>query len=262
MRANLALSTRIGVAILISLTLVTAAVTAFVVANPKPAVSNMTAPATSTSSATPDAGSSSIYLQDYLAAAGSSVNSAPIERGLVDLLPNHLFSINGGDPEPLASGIVVGVVRSVSDGVALSAQDGSEIPFDSSDAAAYVLVLNIAVEYGLGSASGDTMIRVGIKVTNPVDVEQLSRGLVEVGRILVVLDEPGDFDFNTNLYSVRRSGTMLATVAEDGTLTFPALSETESDFVGTLTTIDEVLAEAARTVPVGTVDNAVITSDP
>jgi len=263
MRANLALSTRIGVAVLISLTLVTAAVTAFVITNPQQAVSNMTAPATSTYS-TPSAApgsESSTFVFDSIASAAASSSGIRTERSLADLLPNRLFASGGETPAPLAAGIAVGTISNVAGGIAFAPDGVTEVPYATADASARTVLFDIAVSDGFGEASGRSTVSVGLTVNAAVDGDRLIASLEAAGSVIVVFDAAGDFDFAPGVYSVRGGGTLLGTVDTSGAIAFPALGAAGSEFTGSLATVAALTAESTRSVDIGTIRNGVIADD-
>lgn len=269
MKATLALSTRIGVAILVSLAVVTAAVTAFVVGNPNDALARVSAPsvASSTPSATssptgivddPHGGAALSYALDYLKSPDSAVDSVWPERALLDLLPNHLYSIDGETPHPLASAIVVGKILSVTGAVAFDGQTGTEGRYDLPGATARVLRISVEVDQALGSASGSRLIDFGMRVEGDTKPETLRAGVAALGRVVVVLNAPGTFGFDSSLYSVRRGSSLLGFVADDGSLSFPALVDHETEFIGTITSTDELYDAASLPAVVGETENGLV----
>lgn len=263
MRAHLALSTRIGVAILISLTLVTAAVTAFVVANPKQNVANVTAPATSTyPSATATPGSESPgFVFDSITASANSSATVPLERSLADLLPNRLFARGDSTPAPLAAGIAVGTIANVTAGMALAADGVTEVPYSTESVGARTVIFDVILSDGFGEASGRSSVTIGLTVMGDVDGTRLISSVESLGSVIVVFDAAGDFDFAPGVYSVRGGGTLLGSVDTAGAISFPAMGDAGSDFIGSLTTVSALMEESTRTVDIGSIENGVIVGD-
>jgi hypothetical protein len=260
MRANLALSTRIGVAVLISLTLVTAAVTAFVITNPQQAVSNMTAPATTTYS-TPSAlpgSESSTFVFDAIASGAASSSRLSAERSFADLLPNRLFTSGNDTPAPLAAGIAVGTISNVTGCSALAADGMTEVPYSTEHVGARTVLFDVLVSSGFGVAGGRSSVTVGLTVSGDMDGDRLISSLESVGSAIVVFDAAGDFDSAPGVYSIRGGGTLLGTVDPDGTISFPALGDDGPDFIGSLATVGALTAESTRSVDIGTIENGVI----
>lgn len=264
MKSTLAIPTRIGVAILISLTLVTAAVTAFVVTNPKSALSRVTAPAPSSSTPAPSTTPGSqpadsaalVYAKSTFAGADSSAENEAREIALENLLPNHLYSFDGEPPAPLAAGIVIGEVTGAVGAFALDSASGARVEFDVTDAvSARVIDLDIAVQTGLGEASGRSNVAVRVRIDGDIDPALILAGVVEFPRVIIVLDSTDSDD----LFQSRRGTVLVGFVDDLGTITFPALHETESAFIGSLTTIRLLEDEAARAAVVGkTADGRVV----
>jgi hypothetical protein len=242
---RLGILTRIGVAILISLTVVTAVVSGYVIAHDggrdvtaavKPKLEAPSASATAVARA---------YVESVLRHGAVSLGSAWPEQQLSDLLPNHTYSVDGAAPQPLASGIVVGTITSVTAGP---------------DPSAPVFVLHLAVENGLGAAAGRTEFEVGLEIDDDVDPAQMITGLEALGRVVVVVDTSTTFAFDPSLPEVRRSGELLGTVDADGNLYFPFLNADSSAFVGALASVDGLVAASAGRATTGAIVHGVITA--
>jgi hypothetical protein len=176
------------------------------------------------------------------------------EQSLADLLPRHRFRLNGAKAEPLAEGIVVGTVTDVQPGeaymiVGSDAAAGTEVAFDDPRALWRVIELTISTDTRLGDVNAKT-IRVGVVIDGGMDVATATAGYLGLGRIALVLNEPGKFDFDPDLYSVRESGTLFGLVSKHGEISFPALGGANDDFVGALDTVTAVVDEAADVAPV------------
>jgi hypothetical protein len=244
---RLGILTRVAVVVLVSLVVVTAAVSGYVIAHDgghdsTSAVEPTLAP---TDTNTDVSAQARAYVDSVLRNDDISPEASWPEQQLSDVLPNHTYSMNGAAAQPLATGIVVGTITSVT---------------ASPDPSAQVFVLHIAVEQGLGAAAGQTDFAVGLEIDDEVDSAQTIAGLLTFGRVVVVFDNGTTFPFDTTLPEVRRSGELLGTVDDGGKLYFPYLPTQSSTFVGTLSTVDDLVAASAQPTTTGTISNGVITA--
>lgn len=239
-------ATRIGVAALIALTLATAVATVVNLQSGE-AASGPTA----TASATSDPAST--YVFDQIADRALSSGFTAREKTLADVLPNHFFAVGDSTPVTLATGIVFGTVSKVEPGVAYisDAGDGSgtdeigtEVDFDSVDADWRVIVVTIKVDSALGGISGDSTVSLGLTVDGAADTARIFAGYESMDHIIAVLDGPGDVSFDRDLYSVRQDGLLFGLVADDDSITFPALGAQGDAFIDGLVTKTDVLLEA------------------
>jgi hypothetical protein len=270
MKAHLGIATRFGVALLISLTVITAAATAFVVSNPralpKDALSQLGAmgdptPVAAASSA--DAASAGNYVADFFAeSARSAFSDLAIvpERSLRDLLPNRLFAVDGGEPAPLAAGIVVGTVSRATGAMAYDSVTGEETPFEAENVSSRVIVVDIAVESTFGGASGGETVRVGVRVPGTIDGVTATQGLSDWGRVIVVFDPAGDFAFDATVTAARGGYLLVGRVSADGTISFPALGASEVDFLRGIETVDAAAEASTTPVVLGTITNGKLSS--
>lgn len=175
------------------------------------------------------------------------------ERSLSDLLPSHRFRLDGAKAAALAQGIVIGTVTEATPGrgymiVGDDASSGTQIAFDDPRAVWRVLELTITSDTRLGDVA--KTVRVGVVVDGSLAPDEAIAGYLGLGRIALVLNAPGKFDFDPDLYSVRESGSLLALVSKHGQITFPALGADNDDFVGALDTVPELVDEATDAAPV------------
>lgn len=264
MKSTIALSTRIGVAVLVSLALITAAVTAFVVGNPRDALSRVTAPpfASSTPAPTSTPSGSAIdeqalaYARGVLAQSDASEASDWPERDLEDLLPNRLFSFGGSAAAPLDAAIVIGTVTSATEGSAFDLATGTALQSGDPAATMRVVVLAIDVAEGLGEVSGADSVLVGVRVNGVSDSKELLAGMASLGQVIVVLDAAGSFEFDRSIYSSRGGVRLLGSVGIDGVIDF---SHSEAGFVGELTTVDTLIDASTRAAIIGTTSEGKVT---
>lgn len=178
----------------------------------------------------------------------SSQDGEWVEDTLEDLLPQQEFSIDGADAAALAEGIVFGTVTDVAPGrgyfiEGADAAEGTEIPFDDSRALWRVIVLTVKTDTKLGDIDPKT-IKVGVVIDGGLDTAAAQAGYAALGRVALVLNEPGKFEFDPSLYSVRQSGALLGVVSKNGTISFPAMGSESTAFLDGLDTVAEVVAGA------------------
>lgn len=160
--------------------------------------------------------------------------------------------MDGAAPSALTEGMAVGTITDVTSGRAYAvegadAPSGTEVEFDSKDASWRTLDVTLEVETGLGSSLADvTELRFGLPVSGTESADEISAGLMKMGRVLVVLDEQGGFEYDPDLYRVHWDGVFLTPVEDDGTFTFSALGETADAFHDGVDTLKELEAEASR----------------
>lgn len=197
------------------------------------------------------------YLLDAFVKRAEITETVTIESDLEDLVPNHEFTVQGESPQTLAEGIVFGSVQKAVPGAAYAAAADDtvdvEVPFSSSRAQWRVVVLTIKVDHGLGTFDGRNKVTVGAVIDGVLDPAVAIEGYKALGRVALVLNRPGKFAFDPELYSIRQSGALLGLVSDDGAIDFPALGAESADFVGDLDTVTDVVAENRRDVDVVTV---------
>lgn len=188
-----------------------------------------------------------------------AVSRVAVERSLADLLPNRHFSIEGAAPEPLTAGVAIGVITDVAPGRAYviegdDAPGGTEVDFNDPKALWRTVDVTLELDKAHGNSLGRvSTVRFGLPVSGGEDVEAISAGLEEMGRVIVVLDEPGAFEYDPALHPVHWDGVFLAPVDEAGSFRFSALGEDAATFQGGLDTLVELdRAAAAATVKIAT----------
>jgi hypothetical protein len=194
------------------------------------------------------------YAVEHLEGGNQGAGGVWIERNLADLLPNQRFSVDGGSAQPLAEDVVIGTITRAEGGAgyAVEGEDapgGTVVPFDSDDAVWRVADLTITVDDSLGDRfdSGQE-VRVGVGFDGGADTRTMLQGL-EGREVLVVLDAPGFYQHDRQLYSIGHFHALLGFVAESGAVSFPLLGDDEQAFVGGLDTLEEIRAEAAERKP-------------
>ena len=257
--ANARLSgTKIGVGALIALTLATGVATVVNLQSGE-AASGPTATATSPtdgSSLTPAAS----YVVQLMTDRHVDTSAVAREQTLGDLLPNHLYSVAGSTPATLANGTVIGTVSKVEPGAGYVVDDanasGRQVDFTDPDAEWRVVIVTVAVESALGDVNGASSIRIAVTVNGSADVDEVLTGYAELGRIIAVLDGPGDVELDPELYDVRQGGRVFGLVADDGSITFPGFGDKDAEFRGGLNTVVDVLTEATGPDVISEVERA------
>jgi len=239
-------ATRIGVGVLIALTLSTGVATV-VNLQAGEASTGPTASATATS----EPSSATDYVLSQSAERRELSDSVGRETNLSEVLPNHLFAVGDRTPAPLGAGLVFGTITAATPGAAyVEGTGGSEkVDFDSPEADWRVLVLTVEVDSAVGAVSGSSTVSIGMVLDPLADIDLTIEGYKSMGEIIAVLNGPGRYDFDGTLYSVRQEGALLGLVSESGEISFPAVRE-ESAFIGDLHTVADVLAEATAPVTI------------
>lgn len=85
--------------------------------------------------------------------------------------------------------------------------------------------------------------KLGLPVDGGVDVESFSDALMAMGRVALVLNQKGLYEYDRSVYAVHWDGALLAPVTDEGTFTFGALGEEADDFQNGLDTVAEVASQ-------------------
>jgi hypothetical protein len=175
-----------------------------------------------------------------------------VEHSLADLLPNKTFSVDGSAQQQLAENVVVGVIAEVTEGsgYVIAGEDaptGTLVPF--SDRRAWWrtidVTLNVEEAFGEGIEDGD-VIRFALPLNASDNAASVMKGIASMGKVVVVLDEPGRFAYDKALYSVHWDGVFVAPITDDGAFTFAALGESAPAFQNGLDSVEELRREALR----------------
>jgi hypothetical protein len=186
-----------------------------------------------------------------------------VEKTLAELLPNRLFSVDGREPAPLAAGIVVGRVAAVTEGRGYviegdDADSMKEVPFDTEDVLVRTIDVTLEIAQGWGEVTAESTISFGARIGGrEEDPQSAIDNWSQLGEIIVVLNAPGWYKYDPTLYSVRQSGSLIGTVSEDGTISFPAMAEREQQFLHgtpTLSDLEKAANEDDQTIAVNVKD--------
>lgn len=175
------------------------------------------------------------------------------EWELREALPNVLYSVDGTSPRPASDLVVVGTVTATrpgpgfADAVQMEGVPLPEVPFDSPEAVWSVMYLTLEVERRIGSeesvpSSLEVEVTLGHQPSNGVMLRALAGQ-----RVLAFLNGPGTYlRLDSSAYTVGLGGKGLGFIADGGTISMPYQSGSESRYIGDLTTIEAVLAEATK----------------
>lgn len=152
--------------------------------------------------------------------------------------------------------VVSGHFKSVAPGRAFVV-DGADAPggqaadFDADDAVWKTVEAQFVVDHVVsGQAAIGDQITVGLAFGPDIDPGRADRDLRDLGRALLFLNESPVFAYDSSLYGTAADGSLLAHVAEDGTLSLPARSPDEAkallQMTPTLASIDAAATKPGR----------------
>ena len=173
-----------------------------------------------------------------------NVDAVYFADDLGDYLPNQMVRIEGESPAPLSPGVVTGSVKAaeLSAAYRIGGQDdpdGVRLDKTAPDADWRVVTVTFTVDEAWSDqvSKGD-QVTIDISISGSQDVGTFLQGLESMDNAVVALD--GTNQIGDASYSVAQNGTLLGSTG-GGEITFPALPASESnEFVGDLTTTDEV----------------------
>lgn len=232
------LPTRIGVVALVSLGLLSATVTTYVLVDKKPAVVQ------ATPTLEPGGGAAVKSYIDTLTTAAQNAGSYAPDSRLIQLLPNHIYTYPGFDlaASPLAGGIVIGAVSEV------SAIDPAK-PGDPD------LALTVTVSKAYGDVAGKTTVIIGSFSKPGQTLAQTRLALKSISEVLIAVD-PSEAK-NGIEWNVRRRGTLIAQVV-DSRIQFLSMSrKANATYVAGAATLGALDTAAARPATIGAVKNGV-----
>ncbi|MFS3129274.1 hypothetical protein ACLM5J_12810 [Nocardioides sp. Bht2] len=203
----------------------------------------------------------------------SSGSALWFSEDLVEHLPNQLFSINGKNPVPISTGVVVGRVVKVTPGHGfVESPDGKEdedrndaVGFDDPNSIWRIARVHIEVDQWFAQGPAPKTVVVGGFVAHPAgeigDAEV--RGLAELGEVIVAFDEYRTFDWDKDVRVVARGGALLGDVDEAGEIGFPALGEDSASFVNGVRVADlrEAWSRKPATIRISVDDNLIATRE-
>lgn len=175
---------------------------------------------------------------------------------LDDLLVNTRFRAGEAAPKAMTVAVVTGRFKSVAPGKAFvvagaDAQGGQAADFNAEDAVWKTVEAEFVVDHVVsGQAAIGDQITVGLAFGPDIDPDRAERDLRDLGRTLLFLNKSPVFAYDAALYGTADDGSLLANVAEDGTLSLPARSPDEAKALlqktPTLASIEAAAAKPGR----------------
>jgi hypothetical protein len=183
----------------------------------------------SASKFTPDEGRH--YVQEMFRAYGSSADMTEgLYRTLDETLPNVKY-VRATGSSVVATHVVVGRIVDVEKGKGFrveggDAPDGAPGAFDDAQAKWWTVHATVKVEHAIASSTPDT-IKVMFPSAGPSDFAKMRAGLVALGRVVLFLRNDSPLTaYDARLYwDIQEFGVLVATVADNGTLGLPLLTE-------------------------------------
>lgn len=203
------------------------------------------------------------YLTETQRTRGEQVDGVWLSQRLIDYLPN--VSVEGLATGPVPDTVVVGEIVAAEKGAAFKLPNGEppngapndgqiRVPFESAEADWKTIHANVEVRENLGEDPQESrFVTVGFVIHSSIDAELFMRGLLGLGT--AVFFASGDspvFDYDKDVNGIDGEGTMVATVADDGTLALPFMTEAfAAQFLSDSPDLDALIAAAhspARTI--------------
>lgn len=171
---------------------------------------------------------------EALRARSEGLGSCRPYDSLDDLLGNALFRFGGAAPRALTTAVVTGHFVSVAPGRAFTVAGGDgpggqAVDFDTDGAVWKTVEARFSIDHVVsGRLAVGSEITVGLAFDPNVDPGRVEQDLRALGRTLVFLDKSPVFAYAPSLYGTTESGSLLAVVAKDGTLSLPARNPDEA----------------------------------
>ena len=181
-----------------------------------------------------------------------SLDGVWLDGQLREVLPNVQFAIDGSPARPAFDGVVQGQVTAVAEGASYRDEIGPdnaravEVPFNSPDATwrMIVLTIDVANDFDPTTQAAET-VQLGVAFDGGADTESMMSAF-QGRQVLAVLDKPGALVPDQTLRTAARSGALLGFVAGNGSISMPFLGAGEHGYLGELTTLETVIAEAKK----------------
>ena len=216
-----------------------------------------TGPTTSTtaeaSTDAPSRADAVAYLTETQKTRGEGGGGARLSTRLIDYLPN--VSVEGAPAVPVLDTVVVGEVVDAEEGTAFKLPEGeppegtpndgqTEVPFHSAEADWQTIHATVKVSQDLGENPKESeLVTVGFVIYPSTDAALFMDGLRSLGpAVFFASSSNAVFDYDEAVNGVDGQGTMVATVADDGTLALPFMSEAlTSEFLADSPTLDALI---------------------
>jgi hypothetical protein len=167
-------------------------------------------------------------MQNFL---GSAERVGILYTTLDEALPNVVYQHTNGRQARASDLAVVGTIVSVDKGRGFTvggddASSGTPSDFDTKGARWWSLHMTVNVEKVIGSSDAPKQVRVALSSPPPEDFPKMAEGLRSLGKVVMLLRAGSPLvDYDPSLYVVAEDGALWATVADDGSLTLPFVSE-------------------------------------
>lgn len=190
---------------------------------------------------------------------------------LAEALPNARYHAGDKEPVPVTELLVLGEIIDVTEGVGFwpagkpdSATDVRQVDFDDERAMWRTLHLTVRVDREVDSDGGPKVDEVRVVWT--IDGRAYGRGdgdeqlptiktaLRELGPVVMLLQHNATADYGPNLLAIVEGGALLATVADDGSISFPFMDPGEDEtFRDGIRTVEDLFSEARKPATVQSV---------
>ena len=152
-------------------------------------------------------------------------------KSILEAMPNVVFVGPEGNRGSASEAVLIGSVVDVTPGASFVWDEvgttRTELPFNDEQAMSSTIHVEMKIDQQIAVSPGVVLgptVSFGLALGPFVDVEAAVAELKGLGTILVFLHEHSPvFDYDKSLLSVLEDGAFLGLVAEDGTVTFPAM---------------------------------------
>jgi hypothetical protein len=174
-------------------------------------------------------------------------------RTFDEILPQVSYQIDDQAPVRLTDLVVVGSVRSATEGRGwrpakdeARSPDGEVVGFEDPTAWSRTVHLQVRVDEVLSSTKpAPREVEVGLAIGGSVDPDVVVRGLREMGQIVLPLTKSSPvFAYDPDLYGIAEDGALLVRVLDSGRLELPFEPDSSADLLRTAPTLDGLRAKA------------------
>ncbi|MGL5808320.1 MAG: hypothetical protein ACRCYQ_00050, partial [Nocardioides sp.] len=179
------------------------------------------------------------------------------EETLEQILPNTRAWVDDGrdTPRRLSDLAAAGRVVSVDPGRTFEPSDATgtdiEHPFDSREASYRTMEVAVDVTETWGESIPSDSVTVTVPIGSEVEPATAITALESLDRIVLVLHSQGFYGYAPDSWRIARNNALIGVIEDDGSLTFPALSET-AEYFDQIETLDDF--DRAASGPEQTVD--------
>jgi hypothetical protein len=156
----------------------------------------------------------------------------------------HLAALTQDRPGCAIAGEVIGIEPGAAYVNRHDPERATKVAFDSPDA--QWRVFRVAVDPEWARESNAAIPEFGLVTSAETRAADVESGLVGT-HVLVLLEEPGWFQFDAELPNIGHSGELLGRVGNTGALSFPLMESEASDaYLGDVATLDELSGDVAQ----------------